>query len=78
MHRTDEGKVAATGESRQRRRRALARDRPPTDRADMVQDAAEREAGLKKLPPGMVAMRDLYAVWPKASRSCRPAGWSPS
>jgi hypothetical protein len=33
--------------------------------ADMAQEAAEREAGLKKLPPGMVAMRDLWAVWPE-------------
>jgi hypothetical protein len=32
--------------------------------ADMAQEAAEREAGLKKLPPGMVVMRDLWAVWP--------------
>jgi hypothetical protein len=32
--------------------------------ADMAQEAAEREAGLKKLPPGMVAMRDLHVVWP--------------
>jgi hypothetical protein len=34
-------------------------------RANMEQEASEREAGLKKLPPGMVAMRDLYAVWPE-------------
>jgi hypothetical protein len=33
--------------------------------ADMAHEAAEREAGLKKLPPGMIAMRDLWAVWPK-------------
>ena len=33
--------------------------------ADLEQDAAEREAGLKKLPAGMVAMKDLHAVWPK-------------
>jgi hypothetical protein len=33
--------------------------------ADMAQEAAEREAGLKKLPPGMVAMRDLWVVWPE-------------
>lgn len=32
--------------------------------ADMQQDAAEREAGLKTLPPGMVMMNDLFAVWP--------------
>ena len=30
----------------------------------MMQEAAERDAGLKKLPPGMVMMRDLWLVWP--------------
>jgi hypothetical protein len=33
--------------------------------ANMEEDKAEREAGLKKLPPGMVVMKDLHAVWPK-------------
>jgi hypothetical protein len=33
--------------------------------ANMLQDEAEREAGLKKLPPGMVVMHDLHAVWPE-------------
>ncbi|WP_197506995.1 DUF3631 domain-containing protein [Mycobacterium sp. 852002-50816_SCH5313054-b] len=28
------------------------------------QDAAEREAGLKEERPGVVLLRDLYAVWP--------------
>lgn len=28
------------------------------------EDAAEREAGLRNLPPGMVLMADLYSVWP--------------
>ena len=31
--------------------------------ADMAHEAAEREAGLRKLPPGMVAILDLRAVW---------------
>jgi hypothetical protein len=34
----------------------------------MAQDAAEREAGLKKLPPGMIALRDLYVVWPEGEQ----------
>ena len=34
----------------------------------MVQEAAEREAGLKKLPPGMVVMIDLHAVWPEGEQ----------
>jgi hypothetical protein len=34
-------------------------------RTNMAEDQAEREAGLKKLPPGMVVMIDLHAVWPK-------------
>jgi hypothetical protein len=33
--------------------------------SDMEQEEAEREAGLKKLPPGMVVMHDLHAVWPR-------------
>ena len=33
--------------------------------ADMAQEKAEREAGLKKLPPGMVVMRDLWIIWPE-------------
>ena len=32
--------------------------------ANMAEEAAEREAGLKTLPPGMVVMRDLWVVWP--------------
>ena len=32
--------------------------------ANMAEEQAEREAGLKKLPPGMVVMIDLHAVWP--------------
>jgi Protein of unknown function (DUF3631)/Bifunctional DNA primase/polymerase, N-terminal len=31
----------------------------------LAEDAAEREAGLRALPPGMVLLTDLYAVWPK-------------
>lgn len=30
----------------------------------MAEDAAMREAGLKVLPPGMVLLADLHAVWP--------------
>lgn len=30
---------------------------------NMAEEEAEREAGLKKLPPGMIIMRDLYAIW---------------
>ncbi|MFL0274311.1 DUF3631 domain-containing protein [Mycobacterium sp. SMC-19] len=30
----------------------------------LAEDAAENAAGLKVLPPGMVIMIDLYAVWP--------------
>jgi hypothetical protein len=31
---------------------------------DMAEDAAERDAGLRKLPPGMVLLTDLHAVFP--------------
>jgi hypothetical protein len=31
---------------------------------DMAEDAAERAAGLRTLPPGMVVLTDLAAVWP--------------
>jgi hypothetical protein len=31
---------------------------------NLVEDAQEREAGLRNLPPGMVALTDLHAVWP--------------
>jgi hypothetical protein len=31
------------------------------------EDADEREAGLRTLPPGMVALTDLHAVWPKGT-----------
>jgi hypothetical protein len=31
---------------------------------NMAEEQAEREAGLKTLPPGMVMMSDLYAIWP--------------
>ena len=31
----------------------------------LAEEAAAREAGLKKQPPGMVLLTDLYAVWPK-------------
>ena len=30
----------------------------------LAEDEAEREAGLKTQPPGMVMLTDLYAVWP--------------
>ncbi|MCV7441232.1 DUF3631 domain-containing protein [Mycobacterium paraense] len=30
----------------------------------LAEDEAEREAGLRTLPPGMVLLRDLYAIWP--------------
>jgi hypothetical protein len=30
----------------------------------MSEDAAEREAGLRVLPPGMVLLTDLHAIWP--------------
>jgi hypothetical protein len=30
----------------------------------MAEDEAEREAGLRTLPPGMVILTDLHAVWP--------------
>lgn len=33
-------------------------------RRDLAESAAERDAGLQSLPPGMVMMRDLHAVWP--------------
>jgi uncharacterized protein DUF3631 len=32
--------------------------------ANMEEEQAEREAGLKTLPPGMVMMRDLHEIWP--------------
>jgi hypothetical protein len=32
--------------------------------ASLAEDAAEREAGLKALPPGMVLLSDLHSVWP--------------
>ena len=31
----------------------------------LAEEAAALEAGLKKQPPGMVLLTDLYAVWPK-------------
>lgn len=31
---------------------------------NIAEDQAEREAGLKELPPGMVLLNDLRAVWP--------------
>jgi hypothetical protein len=31
----------------------------------LAEDAAEKEAGLRTLPPGMVLLNDLKAVWPK-------------
>lgn len=31
---------------------------------DLEHDAAEREAGLKAQPPGMVMLKDLFAIWP--------------
>ena len=31
---------------------------------NMTEEQAEREAGLKTLPPGMVVMIDLYKIWP--------------
>lgn len=37
----------------------------------VAEDAAEREAGLKTLPPGMVLLADLHAVWP-ADRNFMP------
>lgn len=33
--------------------------------SNMAEEQAEREAGLTTLPPGMVMMRDLHAVWPE-------------
>ena len=30
----------------------------------LAEDEAEREAGLKTQPPGMVMLTDLYAIWP--------------
>jgi hypothetical protein len=48
---------------------AAGGDWPETARrlidADMALEAAEREAGLRKLPPGMVVMHDLWVIWPK-------------
>ncbi|WP_084021613.1 DUF3631 domain-containing protein [Mycobacterium avium] len=34
-------------------------------RESMKEDQDEREAGLKQLPPGMVLLNDLRAVWPE-------------
>jgi 5S rRNA maturation endonuclease (ribonuclease M5) len=34
-------------------------------RKSLAEDEAEREAGLKAQPPGMVMLIDLYAIWPK-------------
>lgn len=31
---------------------------------NMAEDAHERDAGLRNLPPGMVLLTDLHAVWP--------------
>jgi hypothetical protein len=31
----------------------------------LAEDAAENEAGLRYLPPGMIALTDLHKVWPK-------------
>ncbi len=31
----------------------------------LEEEAAVRDAGLRKQPPGMVLLTDLYAVWPK-------------
>ncbi|WP_239656316.1 DUF3631 domain-containing protein [Mycobacterium riyadhense] len=33
-------------------------------RADLDYESAERDAGLRRLPPGMVLLCDLHAVWP--------------
>ncbi len=33
--------------------------------ANLREEAAEREDGLKTLPPGMVLLKDLHDVWPK-------------
>lgn len=35
----------------------------------LAEDAAMREAGLKAQPPGMVLLRDLYAVWPEGEHA---------
>ena len=48
--------VAAGGAWPQTADRLIARS--------VAEDAAEREAGLKTLPPGMVLLADLHAVWP--------------
>jgi hypothetical protein len=34
-------------------------------RKSLAEDDAEREAGLKTQPPGMVMLIDLYAIWPE-------------
>lgn len=34
-------------------------------RRDLETTQAEREAGLRTLPPGMVALTDLHAAWPE-------------
>ncbi len=34
-------------------------------RRGLAEDAAENEAGLRHLPPGMIALTDLHAAWPK-------------
>ena len=31
----------------------------------LAEEIAVREAGLRKQPPGLVALADLYAVWPE-------------
>ncbi len=33
-------------------------------RRGLAEDAAENEAGLRHLPPGMIALTDLHAAWP--------------
>jgi hypothetical protein len=48
---------------------AAGGDWPETARrlieADLALEAAEREAGLRKLPPGMVVIHDLWVIWPE-------------
>jgi hypothetical protein len=34
-------------------------------RRGLAEDAAENEAGLRHLPPGMILLTDLHAAWPK-------------
>lgn len=57
---------------------------------DLEDREAERDAGLRTLPPGMVALTDLYKVWPKGQtfvptrellellKSHNPEYWGPS